>query len=494
MPFTCAKAVCATFCASIAGALIPIFGPKFPLQCIPPDAPEHGRMVIDQTIVAEATREAELYRRMYANTNSVTENSQLPHHHYSHYNNHHHRQQHSQQHHYYNHGPALPSPTSIPSPRLARQALSRYGSPHDYEQDHTAAYDGFARLRSRGPDSPYDTNSEPEMSTGSGTPLSSLHHTPLSGRGGALFPPLSPPRSNGWTVVNNNTSHSTISSVGGGGNNNNIHHDQIDDSAGSYHHGSYRREREQPPTPSYSSNANPLLSAIPRFGGQRMSSSSGSSPITNTNDQSQEYGHQRLPPLSFDQTACSNTTSNYKSDRTHFTAAKNSSSGGSRSGTEWSGISLPNNNTKRPATDLLDEPVVEYDDYDNHSGSSPTTTTTTATSQDELEDDHRRPHHHDKQQQQQSLGYSHDDAAEGRSGADKSAALLLMNLSVRDERSCSRGRHGGAVDGHSSSGGGARQGRFLPRGCAPKFESMCTSPVAGAVDGHRSKRRRATSM
>ncbi|KKY35783.1 putative apses transcription factor xbp1 [Diaporthe ampelina] len=84
MPHACAKAVCATFCAPIAGALIPIFGPDFPSQCIAPDAPEHGRMAIDPAIVAESGREAELYRRVFANVNAVNVNGHLPlhpHHH-----------------------------------------------------------------------------------------------------------------------------------------------------------------------------------------------------------------------------------------------------------------------------------------------------------------------------------------------------------------------------------------------------------------------------
>ncbi|KAH8912060.1 hypothetical protein BR93DRAFT_56900 [Coniochaeta sp. PMI_546] len=66
MPFSCAKAVCATFCRNIAGALIPIFGPQFPSECVHPDAPDHGRMCIDPAVVAEATVEAEGYRRLYA--------------------------------------------------------------------------------------------------------------------------------------------------------------------------------------------------------------------------------------------------------------------------------------------------------------------------------------------------------------------------------------------------------------------------------------------
>jgi hypothetical protein len=66
MPYPCALAVCTTFCSHIAGALIPIFGPAFPSQCVPPEAPEHGRMIIDPQIVTDATSEAEVYRVQYS--------------------------------------------------------------------------------------------------------------------------------------------------------------------------------------------------------------------------------------------------------------------------------------------------------------------------------------------------------------------------------------------------------------------------------------------
>ncbi|KAI8279126.1 hypothetical protein K4K59_008985 [Colletotrichum sp. SAR11_240] len=64
MPYECAKAVCATFCYNIAGALIPIFGPSFPSMCIPPGSPDYGRMVIDHRIVEDAIREADLSRKV----------------------------------------------------------------------------------------------------------------------------------------------------------------------------------------------------------------------------------------------------------------------------------------------------------------------------------------------------------------------------------------------------------------------------------------------
>jgi hypothetical protein len=68
MPYKCARAVCATFCYKIAGALIPIFGPDFPSQCIPPQTSEYGRMIINPQTIADAKRDAELSRRLYINS------------------------------------------------------------------------------------------------------------------------------------------------------------------------------------------------------------------------------------------------------------------------------------------------------------------------------------------------------------------------------------------------------------------------------------------
>jgi hypothetical protein len=62
VPFHCARAVCATFCHPIAGALIPIFGPSFPQDCVAPASPRFGRMVIDERIVKEAKHEIAAYR------------------------------------------------------------------------------------------------------------------------------------------------------------------------------------------------------------------------------------------------------------------------------------------------------------------------------------------------------------------------------------------------------------------------------------------------
>lgn len=58
MPYDCARAVCATFCHRVAPALVPLFGPDFPLECISPRSANFERMVISQELVWRATQEA----------------------------------------------------------------------------------------------------------------------------------------------------------------------------------------------------------------------------------------------------------------------------------------------------------------------------------------------------------------------------------------------------------------------------------------------------
>lgn len=376
MPHACAKAVCATFCAPIAGALIPIFGPDFPSQCTSPDAPEHGRMAIDPAIVAESGREAELYRRVFANANAVNVNGHLP--------------LHPQQMHHYSHGPALPSPTSIPSPRLARRGLHRHGSPYDYERDRV---DFSGRLCfKRGIDSPHAAESDPEIRIGSETPcLPRAPHHP-----GIPYSPMSPPRSSGWTVANHpGHVHSSSTSP------NSVHPNFSEDFL-------------------YPGGPNPLLSAIPRF---------------NHPSRLDHYQtSQRLPPAP------------------HTSAA-------------WTAL-------KRPAPDAESGPGFGYD---GQGQSSPSATVPMPTSQASgiLTRDRRR--------EKNTLSSASNSVA--TTGAEKNAALLLMNLSVRDHRE---------VRCRDEKEGDSRAGDRVPRGCGQ--ESMSMSPVSATPDGHRSKRRRATSM
>ncbi|ETS83299.1 hypothetical protein PFICI_05175 [Pestalotiopsis fici W106-1] len=151
MPYHCAKAVCATFCHHIAGALIPIFGPDFPMRCIPPEAPEHGRMIIDPAIISESTREAAHFRQMYSN---------------------------------------MMAPTNSPSPKRDRKVFK---SVYDDGRHHP-------RLRLRRPflsyESPYGTDTEGE-------------HSPVTDRNiperfnYASIPPIASHRvTSGWSPVN----------------------------------------------------------------------------------------------------------------------------------------------------------------------------------------------------------------------------------------------------------------------------------------------------
>ncbi|KAK7743029.1 hypothetical protein SLS63_000598 [Diaporthe eres] len=382
MPHACAKAVCATFCAPIAGALIPIFGPDFPSQCISPDAPEHGRMAIDPTIVAECGREADMYRRVFANANAVNVNGHLP--------------LHPQQMHHYSHGPALPSPTSIPSPRLARRSLHRHGSPYDYERDRVD-FGGRVCFK-RGLDSPHATESDPEIHIGPETPSlpNAPHHRSMP------YSPMSPPRSSGWTVANHpGHSHSSSSTSP-----NNHPHNFAEDFL-------------------YPGGPNPLLSAIPRF--------------SHASRLDHYQTSQRLPPMP-------------------------------RTSAAWT-------TSKRPAPEPDDGPQF---DYDGQGENSPTNTVTTATSR--ASGGRERDHNQHREEEVLPSSVPH---ATATTGAEKNAALLLMNLSVRDHREvrCHDEREGG---------GKAMEGDRVPRGCGQ--ESMSMSPVSATPDGHRSKRRRATSM
>ncbi|KJK80197.1 hypothetical protein H634G_04436 [Metarhizium anisopliae BRIP 53293] len=59
MPYKCAKAVCATFCYGFAAALIPLFGPGFPSECISPDSAHFSSMTINQELIKEVSEKAQ---------------------------------------------------------------------------------------------------------------------------------------------------------------------------------------------------------------------------------------------------------------------------------------------------------------------------------------------------------------------------------------------------------------------------------------------------
>ncbi|KAB5554649.1 hypothetical protein GE09DRAFT_135199 [Coniochaeta sp. 2T2.1] len=238
MPFACAKAVCATFCHHISGALIPIFGPQFPSECVHPDAPDHGRMCIDPATVAEAAVEAEDFRRLYSEQAAMAVPVTSPRH-----NQQQRRTNNNQQN------------------RVHRAYNNR--SPYQSRQ-----HFGGGRL----PDSPYGTDTEeydgysgPE--TGGDADLYRYHHpnpqypntTVPSYRAVHTQPP--PPTSSGWRAANKQqhpphsryqvSSDRHLSFLPGGSQASSGDQQQYD----------------------HSNNANPFLSALPRLTEQTPQSS-----------------------------------------------------------------------------------------------------------------------------------------------------------------------------------------------------------------------------
>ncbi|KAI1341568.1 hypothetical protein F5Y15DRAFT_414089 [Xylariaceae sp. FL0016] len=163
MPYQCAKAVCATFCHNIAGALIPIFGPDFPSHCTPAEAPEYSRMIIDPAIVIQSTREADRFRRIYKNMTP------------------------------------MPSTNGSGSPKRNRHA---FRSPYDDAQ-HQPRHRVRKAYVTTGCDSPYVTDTDGDISpaTTDGGSIGRDH----SGR--ILYSPLPSagslrPNTSGWTPAN----------------------------------------------------------------------------------------------------------------------------------------------------------------------------------------------------------------------------------------------------------------------------------------------------
>ncbi|KAM0280919.1 hypothetical protein ACHAQH_003808 [Verticillium albo-atrum] len=156
MPYNCAKAVCATFCYDIAGALIPIFGPAFPSECVPPGDPDFQRMIINSKIIYDAQREAEMtrrdvYRALASAGGGYTSSPD------------------SRQ----DHRPYRPMRDVDRRLRVNTRLLSPYSTDTDAEGHHS------------GPDS--------ASSSGSGA-LRYLFHNPAA--------PVSRPRTSGWTAAN----------------------------------------------------------------------------------------------------------------------------------------------------------------------------------------------------------------------------------------------------------------------------------------------------
>ncbi|KAK4185090.1 hypothetical protein QBC35DRAFT_390262 [Podospora australis] len=164
MPYYCAKAVCATFCHQIAGALIPIFGPDFPSECIPEGAPGYKRMIIDPEIVARARREAaHLYERPTPHLSSFP----------------------------------TPRPSRSASPRTSPGPRSRrMHDPYDYH--HRADYDRNMLL------SPH-SEADADTRYRAANRYTQTHYGGVSSlRAATKSRPVAqpPPRSSGWAAVN----------------------------------------------------------------------------------------------------------------------------------------------------------------------------------------------------------------------------------------------------------------------------------------------------
>lgn len=59
MPYSCARAICLTFCYDIRWALTPIFGHSFVRECLRPDNPGFGRYRVSSEVIRCAQLEAE---------------------------------------------------------------------------------------------------------------------------------------------------------------------------------------------------------------------------------------------------------------------------------------------------------------------------------------------------------------------------------------------------------------------------------------------------
>lgn len=81
VPFSCARALCATFCWEIRWVLTPVFGPSFVTECLPPDHQNYRRWKIDSNIVRRAELQAEGWRAQAsrsATAASQTDSSYAP--------------------------------------------------------------------------------------------------------------------------------------------------------------------------------------------------------------------------------------------------------------------------------------------------------------------------------------------------------------------------------------------------------------------------------
>ncbi|KAK4226805.1 hypothetical protein QBC38DRAFT_341346, partial [Podospora fimiseda] len=174
MPYDCAKAVCATFCNQIAGALIPLFGPDFPSICVPEHAPGFRHMVIDQAIIAQAKRQAaQICQFPRTHTNGL-----LP----------------------------SPTPSRTLSPMPFQRPLKFVPDSYDYRRQE---YEKQMPLSPYGHDSDFDYHRSPPPSELYGRNM--FDNLPPIRRSVMVPPSVTsrplPPSTRGWTAVNHQQSH-----------------------------------------------------------------------------------------------------------------------------------------------------------------------------------------------------------------------------------------------------------------------------------------------
>ena len=78
VPFSCARALCATFCWEIRWVLTPVFGPGFVTECLPPDHQNYRRWKIDSNIVRRAELQAEDWRAQASRSGTPASQANSP--------------------------------------------------------------------------------------------------------------------------------------------------------------------------------------------------------------------------------------------------------------------------------------------------------------------------------------------------------------------------------------------------------------------------------
>lgn len=459
MPYQCARAVCATFCQHIAGALIPIFGPDFPSQCTPAATPEYSRMVIDQAIVVQATQEAEHFRRMY-NSMAMTSSSsaagsssgrgrdtsprrdrqqqhqlqqRLLRNPYEEGGRQQQQQQQQNHHHHHNHS-----------------RHNNHGHIHNYTQHHNHHHHNNNRMRKAFTDSPYGTDTEGEMSPPIPTQRNNTTGATSTIGERYPYPPIAPPTipsfrtHSGWTPAN-------------------------------------MLPHYEAPGP------NPWLSAVPRL---------PSSSTISTTAATAPPPPSLLPlppPPSIHPPPHSTAARPYPPSHPHphpypQQQQQQEPYPSPQQQSPW----RPTGN-KRSADHIIESPEYEYDGGDRRSRTAATATftrSTTAASPSEMgaveeEDDGIL-----SSPTSSSASSSADTTTTITLGADKNAALLLMNLSVRDSIGSNNNGSGGNVKGKAREGGGGGSGAAAA-GSVSVSSASC-SPCDGSFP--RIKRIRSNSM